>query len=91
MRYIGYQGGHSTDNILLEIKGLKFAENKDFGHCLRGAVPAILEIAVKGATTTAADAPSVGNTIGAIKRLMEADSGWGFVVLSSLIQNSEDE
>lgn len=54
-------------------------------------MPAVIEIGMKGAMGTTGDYPSVGYAITAIKMLLGDDSGWGHIVLSALIQNSEDE
>ena len=66
--------------------GLKFAENKEFNNCLRGAVPAILDIAVGNS----ADA-SPAKVLTALKELLTSETGWGNTILSALIQNEEDE
>jgi translation initiation factor eIF-2B subunit epsilon len=85
----GHRGGHSTENVLLEIKGLKFAENRDFGQCLRGAVPAVLDVALRSASS--AGPASLGVVVAAIKAQLDRESEWGYVILENLIQNSEDE
>ena len=87
---IGRQRGHSTQNILLEIKGLKFAENKDFGHCLRGAVPAILAIAIESATSNGSS-PTVGSLVNSLKSQLDCNGNWGYTILSALIQDTDDE
>ena len=75
----------------MEIKGLKFAENKDFGHCIRGAVPAIWDIAIECAGGKPGTVPSVGAIVTAIKRQLDEESGWGYNIFDALIQDSEDE
>jgi translation initiation factor eIF-2B subunit epsilon len=41
----GHAEGHQTENLLLEIKGYKFAQNNSFAACIAPAVEAVLEIA----------------------------------------------
>ena len=77
--------------MLLEIKGLKFAENRDFASCLRGAVPAILSIAVASGRETSSGEMSISDLVRSIKKQLDSDSEWGNIILDSLIQNCDDE
>lgn len=42
------QEGHPLDNLLLEIKSYKFAQNRDFKECMRPAVEVALDLAGAG-------------------------------------------
>ena len=39
------QEGHPLDNLLLEIKSYKFAQNREFKECMRPAVEVVLDLA----------------------------------------------
>lgn len=39
------QEGHPLDNLLLEIKSYKFAQNRDFKECMRPAMEVVLDLA----------------------------------------------
>ncbi|CAM9472599.1 unnamed protein product [Ectocarpus sp. 13 AM-2016] len=41
----GHQEGHPLDNLLLEIKSYKFAQNREFKECMRPAVELVLDLA----------------------------------------------
>ncbi|CAM9406476.1 unnamed protein product, partial [Hapterophycus canaliculatus] len=41
----GHQEGHPLDNLLLEIKSYKFAQNREFKECMRPAVEVVLDLA----------------------------------------------
>ncbi|CAM9125336.1 unnamed protein product [Phaeothamnion confervicola] len=63
--------GHSPDNVLLEIKGHKFAQNRTFAECVRPAVVAILDRAGCGDPALAAD---TARLVAALKRELDR---WG--------------
>ncbi|CAM9714743.1 unnamed protein product [Ascophyllum nodosum] len=44
----GHQEGHPLDNLLLEIKSYKFAQNRDFKDCMRPALEVALDLAGAG-------------------------------------------
>ena len=61
----GHAEGHPPDNLLMEIKGYKFAQNKSFSDCIRGCVPSVLSIAVAaGGGGSASSSSSGGNSGG---------------------------
>lgn len=65
---------------------------QEFVDCIRGVVPAILDIAVRTAVDSSGTAsPPMASLVGAIKGQFEKDSTWGYTLLSALIQGSEDE
>lgn len=83
------------DNILLEIKGLKFAHNKEFSDCIAAATPAFLEVSLMEATNSATSGGSSSSqqqvaTVSAMKRTF-GEGGRGRAMLKALIQNSDDE
>ena len=47
----------SADNVLMEIRGYKFAQNREFGDCLQGVIGGLLELA----DCTQADLKFVGS------------------------------
>lgn len=75
--------GHDINAVLMEIKSMKFAQNKTYGDCLRGVMPALLSTAA--ATSTAAMA-----VVKALKGMFEEDS-WACVLVDALVQGPEDE
>ncbi len=85
----GHTDGHAPDNLLMEIKGLKFAENKEFSDCIYGTVPTLIDIAVKSVTSSAA--PTMSALVGALKTMFSKDSRWGLPLLRALVQGPEDE
>lgn len=42
------QEGHPLDNLLLEIKSYKFAQNRDFKDCMRPTLEVVLDLAGAG-------------------------------------------
>lgn len=88
----GFTENHALDNVLMEIKGLKFAENMEFADCLHGAVPVLLSLALKKASGGGAAAPSVPALVAAIKEAIDKSvSKWGYNLLRALIQGESDE
>jgi hypothetical protein len=85
----GRQQGDTADNILMEIKSLKFSHNKDFADCILGIVPALLKLIV--------DESNKSSTGSAIVRIMNATKAmfvkgcWGFSVLKPCLQDADDE
>ena len=47
-----YKQGDSAENVTMEIKSLKFAHNKQFSDCLRGALPALIDAAISARAST---------------------------------------
>jgi len=80
----GHQEAVSSANVLMEIKSLKFAHNKEFDDCLKGSVPAILQICGLGSDVQA---------VQLIKRIKEifAEGAWGHDIVTSLIQNEDNQ
>jgi hypothetical protein len=88
----GFSENHAIDNVLMEIKGLKFAENRDFADCIHGALPVLLDLALKKASGPGAAAPSVPALVAAIKDFLDkSTSKWGYQLLRALIQGETDE
>ena len=54
----GHAEGHPPDNLLMEIKGYKFAQNKSFSDCIRGCIPSVLSIAVAAGTSSSSSGGS---------------------------------
>lgn len=93
----GHLDGHQPDNLLMEIKGYKFAHNKSFSDCLRGCVPAVLSIAITEGTKINANT-SASKTAGAIQvsivtylKKFLAKNGWAFTIFRALLQDIKDE
>ena len=80
----GFKEVVAATNVLMEIKSLKFAHNKEFDDCLMGALPALLEICGVGSDV---------EPVQLAKRTKEffSDDAWGYQILSSLIQGNENE
>lgn len=89
MVYVGYSNNQQSENVLLEIKGFKFAQNKEFSDCIRAVVPALLD-----SVAPEADAPvEVAKLIGSVKQICIGtnNNGWGYKFLKTLSQSPEDE
>lgn len=98
----GYAEGHPTDSISLEIKSFKFAQNKvqiysmvssliilqEYSDCVRGLVPALLQLVIKeqSATNNVIPTPKL------IKGLKDMFSKgmWGQQLLSHFLQDQHD-
>ncbi len=78
--------GHAPENLLMEIKGLKFAQNKTYCNCLCGAVPELLFIPIKECTTE-----SINQMVylSAVKKLIAAQ-GFATAVIKPLIQGQQE-
>jgi hypothetical protein len=88
----GFSENHAIDNVLMEIKGLKFAENREFADCIHGALPVLLDLTLKKASGAGTAAPSVPALVAAIKDMLDkATSKWGYHLLRALIQGETDE
>jgi translation initiation factor eIF-2B subunit epsilon len=81
--------GDNAQNITMEIKSVKFAQNKEFSDCIRGVVPALLQIAIKTGEGTG-EIQSSKAIISKLKPLL-TEGGWGYMVLRPLIQEKGDE
>lgn len=79
----GNDEGHPTENLLMEIKGCKFAQNKSYSDCLAGIVPALLVIAT-GTNF------KQGDFIKSLKTLLSSN-GWGYQLVKAMVQEEEDE
>jgi len=55
----------ALDNIFMEIKGMKFAQNKSFAECLEALLPPILDMALEG---KAALKPAIASVQGLLKK-----------------------
>lgn len=88
----GKTDGHSAENILMEIKGLKFAQNKTFSDCLRGAVPQLLALPfVSGDGTGQMVTGLKTMEILASLKASLSEGGWGYNVIKPLVQDTGDE
>jgi len=91
----GHAEGHAAVDVLMEIKGYKFSQNRSYADCLSAVVPEILFLALKIATGTASsgNAPSQVQIIKVLQKLFDMQSkGWGYTLLEALIQKeTEDE
>jgi translation initiation factor eIF-2B subunit epsilon len=81
----GRAEGHPSENILMEIKGYKFAQNKSFSQCLRAVMPPILDIiASVGKTATR------NQILSTMKDLIKVN-GWGYVIMKAFLYDQKDE
>ena len=90
----GHAEGHAAADVLMEIKGFKFSQNRTFADCLSAAVPEILGLGVRVAGTSQQPgvAPSQVQVIKSLKNLLDMPSkGWGYVLLEPLIQKDTDD
>lgn len=80
----GHAEGHPPENLLMEIKGFKFAQNRSFGDCVRGVTAAVLTIA---------DAGGAASSMGVVTKLqaMLGAKGWGYGLLKPLLQDAASE
>lgn len=79
----GYAEGHPADNVLMEIKGYKFSQNKSFQNCLAGAFPGLTTIILQKGTSK--------NLLLSFAKTFFQSSNWGHMMLKSLLQTSDDE
>lgn len=88
----GKTDGHSAENILMEIKGLKFAQNKTFGDCLRGVVPQLLALPFVSSDGSGQRLQGLKTMeILASLKASLGEGGWGYNVIKPLIQDQDDE
>ena len=90
----GHAEGHPPDNLLMEIKGYKFAQNSSFADCIRGCVPSILAVAVASATSSVAGKGAGAVQVAVVtflKTFLTAKQGWGYQLLRALVQDTKDE
>ncbi|KAG5182444.1 nucleotide-diphospho-sugar transferase [Tribonema minus] len=83
MLVTGSAEGHPIDNLLLEIKGYKFAQNRSFAECIRASTEAVLDLAGCGKPDAAAGMPLVA----AVREQLQL---WK-TLLSRLAQNAADQ
>jgi translation initiation factor eIF-2B subunit epsilon len=81
----GKAQGHSSENILMEIKGYKFAQNKSFSQCLRAVLPPILDM-----IATVAKNSTRNQILSTMKDLIKVD-GWGYIIMKAFIYDRKDE
>ena len=94
----GFAEGHKSEDLTLEIKGLKFSQNRSFADCVRGIVQEMLAITLRVATTAAAakaEGEASKNAVDVaffthLKKLFTS-GGWGHSMLLPFIQESEDQ
>jgi len=79
----GYAEKHPPDNVILEIKGYKFAQNKEFHDCIAGIIPALLRICCNGDALTQS---GIAQFLSLVK-----EDAWGHKILSNMIQDDDDE
>lgn len=84
MLYAGFEEGKSPLNVVLEIKGYKFAQNKTFGACVHASVGPLLDICCKGSTDQTV-------IIKNIVKLFKDGGGWCYAILSALLQDVDDQ
>ena len=88
----GRKDGHEPSNLLMEIKGLKFAQNKTFSDCLRGVIPSLLNLPFKEAQSAGSDVPKVSTVLSQLKTLLSSENnGWGYSIVMPLVQDTSDE
>lgn len=80
----GHSEGHPADSLLMEIKGLKFAQNKTYCNCVCGIVPAMLQVVINSCNNN-------NNTfLSQLKELCQEGS-WGYILVKTMIQNTTEE
>ena len=98
----GHQQRDDAEDIMMEIKSLKFAQNKSFGDCIRGALPPLLvatgftDISVgindgndeKGESSS--DSTTLMDIVRAIKQIIGSDDAWGISILKSIVHKEAD-
>ncbi len=84
---------HSADNLLMEIKGLKFAQNKTFADCLRGMTPELILVPLRDMIRTRDECKITPMTI--MKKLQPllspGSDGWAHNMLKPMIHEEHDE
>ena len=85
---IGRQQGDTTENLLMEIKSLKFAHNKEFSDCVQGVVPCLLAMVTDIANDFKTGSVMV-RTMNAAKSMF-VQGGWGWSILKPLLQETYD-
>mmetsp|Transcript_1218 Transcript_1218/g.1986 ORF Transcript_1218/g.1986 Transcript_1218/m.1986 type:complete len:748 (-) Transcript_1218:122-2365(-) len=80
----GRKEGHPADNLLMEIKGFKFAQNKEFSDCVRGVVLALLTI-----VTEECESSSPTELIARLKGMFGLEQ-WGYQLVYALLQEHTD-
>lgn len=90
MVLMGYANNQQAENVLLEIKGFKFAQNKEFLDCIQAVIPALFDSIAPGPNDPSVD---VSKLIGAVKKICigSNNNGWGYKLLKALCQGPEDE
>jgi len=81
----GYRQGDSAENPLMEIKSLKYAQNTEYSDCIRGVIPALVE--VSGAGTEGTSPVAVAKQL---KKLIGSEESWGYRILKKLVFDDDD-
>ena len=81
----GRRQSDTADNIVMEIKSLKFSYNKDFSDCVAGILPAILKLILENGNCS-----SVVKIMTSMKEMISKDC-WGFTLLKPFLQDVGDE
>lgn len=79
----GFAEGHPADNVLMEIKGYKFSQNKSFQDCLAGVFPGLVAVILQKGTSK--------NSLLSFSKTFFQRPAWGFTMLKSLLQTPDDE
>ena len=90
---VGYSKNNQVENVLLEVKSLKFAHNKEYSDCLRAGVRALFD-AVGKAVLPSPLVPGVDyhvKLVQGIKSLCAVKGAWGYKLLSGLIVSASDQ
>ncbi|KAJ1424856.1 nucleotide-diphospho-sugar transferase [Ochromonadaceae sp. CCMP2298] len=84
----GHCEGHPAASLLMEIKGYKFAQNKSYCDCLRGIVPAVVEIALAEGGPPSCFKPAL--VVAKFKSLVK-EGGWGHELITCMIQDQTEQ
>ena len=88
MVVVGHASNQHAENVLLEVKGFKFAQNKEFSDCLRAVIPGLMEIVAKDVNP----ANDQVKLIQAVKQICTASpSCWGYKLVNGLTQSDADK
>ena len=88
MVVVGHASNQHAENVLLDVKGFKFAQNKEFSDCLRAVIPGLMEIVAKDVNP----ANDQVKLIQAVKQICTASpSCWGYKLVNGLTQSDADK
>ena len=90
---VGYSKNNQVENVLLEVKSLKFAHNKEYSDCLKASVRALFD-AVSKSVLPSPPVPGVDynvKLIQGIKSLCAINNAWGYKLLCGLIVSENDQ